>query len=265
MRLGVVVPAFNATRTLAAQLLALQTQPEVSEIVVADNGSSDSTAQIARAYGIRVVDASAKRGAAFARNIGARALDADVIAFCDADDVVSETWAAAIIRAVSSGADLVGGPLRIAGELQEPPRLHGSPLPAVPTANMAVTREAFDAVDGFDDRYRTSEDTDFCWRVQQRGFRFTYQAKMVVNYQVRSSVRGAARQRYVYGWSDVLLIRNFDLTEERRFLSVGTLASAIARLPLLAVSRRARSNWINWWAYATGRIVGSIAHRYLAV
>lgn len=265
MRLGVVIPAFNARVALGAQLSALQRQREVSDIVVADNGSSDSTADVARVCGVRVVDASARRGAAFARNVGVRALDADVIAFCDADDVVSETWAAAIVGAVNSGASLVGGPLRIAGAVQEPPRLHGSPFPAVPTANIAVTRKAFDAVNGFDERYRTAEDTDFCWRVQQRGFRFTYQPDMVVDYELRCSLRASARQRYVHGWSDVLLIKNFDLTEERHVISLGTLASAIVRLPLLALSARARSNWINWWAYVTGRVVGSITHRHLAV
>ena len=52
--LSVVIPAFNAERTLAAVLAALAADPErPDEVIVVDDRSTDRTAEIARAHGAR--------------------------------------------------------------------------------------------------------------------------------------------------------------------------------------------------------------------
>ena len=69
--------------------------PEVPadwEVVVADNGSDDGTRACVQRWSerhprIHLVDASARRGAAAARNIGVRSARGRLLAFCDADDV----------------------------------------------------------------------------------------------------------------------------------------------------------------------------------
>ena len=56
---SVVIPAFNAERTLGAVLAALAEQdPKPAEVVVVDDGSTDATAEIAEAHGARVVPGS---------------------------------------------------------------------------------------------------------------------------------------------------------------------------------------------------------------
>jgi len=112
---SVVIPVFNAAATIAEQLAALgrQTYAGEWEIVVADNGSTDDTAAIVDAYrselpALRVVDASARSGPAFARNTGARLARGDFIAFCDADDVVADRWLEALVVA-STAFDVVTG------------------------------------------------------------------------------------------------------------------------------------------------------------
>src|SRR3954451_7038513 len=78
--LSVIIPCYNSAATLAAQLSALAGQKTTYcwEVVVADNGSTDNTRAAATVFGDRiphlhVVDASARRGAAHARNTGAHA------------------------------------------------------------------------------------------------------------------------------------------------------------------------------------------------
>ena len=61
---------------------------------------------------------------------------------------------------------------------------------------MAVKREVYEALDGFDPAYRNgNEDLDFCLRVRQRGWQIVYVAEsVVVHYESQS---GAARWQYV--------------------------------------------------------------------
>ena len=104
--ISIVIPAFNAEKTIDAQLEALSRQSWSGgwEVIVADNGSTDDTAEHvahweARLPGFRVVDASARRGAGHARNVGARAARGDYLLFVDADDVVQPGWLASMAEA----------------------------------------------------------------------------------------------------------------------------------------------------------------------
>src|SRR5204863_103977 len=76
--------------------LSAQTYSGRWELIVSDNGSTDRTQDIVRSWEgrlpyIRIVDSSDGRGVAHARNVAA-AVGGDLIAFCDADDIVSRQW-----------------------------------------------------------------------------------------------------------------------------------------------------------------------------
>jgi len=85
----VVIPAFNAGRTLPSCLDSIAAQSvQPYEVVLVDDGSTDSTAAIARAAGVRVVQCEANTGPATARNRGVDAATGDVILFLDSDVVL---------------------------------------------------------------------------------------------------------------------------------------------------------------------------------
>lgn len=85
---SVVIPAYNAAQTLAEALDSVFDQKTdlPFEVVLVDDGSTDSTPQIARSYrGLRYV-AKKNGGEASARNAGLRAARSPIVTFLDADD-----------------------------------------------------------------------------------------------------------------------------------------------------------------------------------
>ncbi|HLA78486.1 MAG TPA: glycosyltransferase family A protein [Vicinamibacteria bacterium] len=87
---SVVVPAYNAERTVTAAVSsALQQTVSSLEVVVVDDGSRDATLETARRIHdprVRVVSQE-NRGAAAARNRGILAATGEYVAFLDADDL----------------------------------------------------------------------------------------------------------------------------------------------------------------------------------
>ena len=108
MKLSVIVPCYNEANTIATQLEALTKQAwsEPWEVIVSDNGSTDYSLAIVETYRsklphLRIVDASTKRGAPHAINVGVQAATGGAIAVCDADDEVAPGWVAAIGEALA--------------------------------------------------------------------------------------------------------------------------------------------------------------------
>jgi len=87
---SVVIPAYNAERTLGETLASAIAQTfDDFELIVVDDGSTDATADVARAAGderIRVLT-TANRGVARARTHGIQEADGQLVAFLDADDI----------------------------------------------------------------------------------------------------------------------------------------------------------------------------------
>jgi glycosyltransferase involved in cell wall biosynthesis len=186
MKLSVVMPCLNAAATIGDQLEALSRQewPADWEVVVADNGSTDGTAEVARRYAdrlpdLRIVDASGRRGSAHARNVGAHAASGDAVVFCDADDEVGSGWLAAMGRALKKH-DFIAcrldlnklNPLEISGTVRNPQqeglqRVEYPPyLRHASGSTLGVKREVHEAVGGFDESLFRLEDTDYWFSIQ---------------------------------------------------------------------------------------------------
>lgn len=89
MDISVVVPAYNAARTVAETLesIVAQTLPP-REIIVVDDGSRDDTLDVLSRYAGQVtVFSQDNSGVSATRNRGVREASSEWVAFCDADDV----------------------------------------------------------------------------------------------------------------------------------------------------------------------------------
>jgi glycosyltransferase involved in cell wall biosynthesis len=102
MRISVVVPAYNAAKTVAETLDALLAQSlPATDIVVVDDGSKDDTRAALEPYRGRArLIFQPNGGVSSARNRGVAEAGGDWVAFCDADDL----WHPDKLKIVSAAA-----------------------------------------------------------------------------------------------------------------------------------------------------------------
>jgi glycosyltransferase involved in cell wall biosynthesis len=188
-RIDVVIPAFNAAKTVKSAIASIQCQT-VSDIriIVIDDGSTDDTASIVR--GIRAADdrvhllSQPNGGIAEARNAGLAECRAEFIAWLDADDLAApdrlERQAAYLAAnpdcVAVSGAhrhiDAKGQFHGIVSEVSRPEE--GDPTwvpprePYLAQPFLMVRRAAMQALGGYR-QFLSAEDVDLCWRMQEIG------------------------------------------------------------------------------------------------
>jgi glycosyltransferase involved in cell wall biosynthesis len=99
--LSVVIPAYNAERTIGTVLEALRAQePAPDEIIVVDDGSADGTAAAAQRLGAQVIRTEGDGYAGGARNHGWDVATGNVVVFLDADSVPGPGWTLGLARAL---------------------------------------------------------------------------------------------------------------------------------------------------------------------
>ena len=142
IRTAAVIPAWNEAETVGAVVYAALDAGLIDEVIVVDNASSDSTANVAAAHGARVVhEPMAGKGEAMRAGVAA-ASHADVIVFLDADLVgLRPDHVDALVASVMAGnADMACG-LFDRGPVANPIFLEGLP---VLTGQRALRRELFE-------------------------------------------------------------------------------------------------------------------------
>jgi glycosyltransferase involved in cell wall biosynthesis len=224
--ISVIVPVRNGRPWLEQQLQALAEQEchEPWEVVVADNNSTDESGLLVQKWAnrcgkIRLVDASRANGPGAARNAGVAVARGELLAFCDADDVVQPGWLAAHVSALKH-ADVSAGVFDVwsLNGLATPLPLSYAPppamglfgfLPAAGSNNLALRLRTFEALGGFTEDLITGEDFDLSWRAQLSGHRYVSTADAIVARRNRQGF-GAVFRRYTsYGRSGPILYRRF--------------------------------------------------------
>lgn len=192
-RVSVIVPVYKDWDALRVTLEALkrQTLPEVAyEVIVADNGPQ---ALADAPKGVRYCHEP--RGYSYtARNAGAAIARGEVLAFTDADCSPAPDWLAQGLAALdATQADVLGGkiaispaPTTLAGKFFAAFSLRQEDIfrthKALATANLFARRKAFDKVNGFDARFQSGGDWDFCRRVTAAGGVLVFSEAAVVRH-----------------------------------------------------------------------------------
>lgn len=104
IRVSTIIPAYNSSRTIREAIdSALAQEFAGQEVIVVDDGSTDSTSAILESYGARIkVVTQQNSGPAVARNAGAQAGTGEYLAFLDSDDLWLPGKLAKSVQALSA-------------------------------------------------------------------------------------------------------------------------------------------------------------------
>lgn len=104
-RVAVIIPAYNEAETIGQVLCVVLNLPEIQQVVVVSDGSTDHTAEAARRMGATVIESPINLGKGGAMRLGWERADADVILFLDADLVgLTARHIEALLNPVLNGA-----------------------------------------------------------------------------------------------------------------------------------------------------------------
>jgi glycosyltransferase involved in cell wall biosynthesis len=230
---SVVVPTHDRAGYLDVTLASLADQDfsEPYEVIVVDDGSRDSTQDVIRRHGARVVVHDPARGPNAARNEGARIAEADLIALIDDDVFAPRDWLRELVDGARRHPDAhaYGGPIR--ARLEGPaPRSCGREAPPITTldlgagdvettlvwsANMLLRRSALELAGEFDESLPTGGDEEeWLRRLTERGGKVVYIAGASIDHRRvgdDARLRSLMRSAYHRGYN----LRGFDETHHK--------------------------------------------------
>lgn len=211
--LTVIIPTLNEIAYLPALLDALDVQTRLpDEVIVADAGSMDGTAELAQARGVRVV-----RGGmpAVGRNAGARAARGDLLLFLDADVLPSPNFIACVLEEFGrKGYDIATCFIAALDDRRPIDRVlsAGTNLyfrvvqpvsPHAPGFCILSKRVAHEKMGGFDESLTLSEDIDYARRASRCGkFGFLTTTRIPVSMR-RVGKEGLVGLGIKYAWCEM--------------------------------------------------------------
>ncbi|MBP9853996.1 MAG: glycosyltransferase [Candidatus Omnitrophica bacterium] len=215
-RISVVVPAYNCEKTIARCIECIlgQSHP-VDEIIIVDDGSTDRTAEIIKAFKTVQYVHQLNSGPASARNTGARQATGEFIFFTDSDCAPDKDWISLTIKhfsnasvAVVSGSYGIGNPeSRLARCIhQEIIFRHQHLMPSYPKSfgsyNFGIRKEVFDQVGRFNESYRraSGEDNDLSYKILAHGYKIYFEPASIVDHIHPTKVIKYLKEQFRHGF-----------------------------------------------------------------
>lgn len=228
MKLSIIIPVYNAERTLPHLLDSLSAQKvQDIEVIFVDDNSGDSTTRILDASPYKIIKLPENHGPAYCRNIGAENADGDVLVFTDSDCRVHESWSENIYHHfVESESDAIMGKLVLMPSTFLGDAISALGFPAggaigfdkiwkvdengyttsLSTCNCAVRKDVFRKIGGFDTSFPFpgGEDSLLAYHLIRSGYRIQYSPDVVVHHEARDAFMGFIRWQFKRGISSYI-------------------------------------------------------------
>lgn len=253
--LTVIVPAFNEQDGLGDTLEAILNQTRAPErIIVANDCSTDATAEVAKAYGVEVVTPPQNLGSkAKAQNFVLPFVDTDLVLPVDADTILSENYIELVIKefedpevVIAAGCVLTRHSNTITERGRSIEYLFGFHLyrpiqnksnsPAVCSGCCSIFRTStLQDFGGFPER-TIVEDMDFTWTQQIAGKKAIYVSEAVCYAADPEDFKYLKKQvwRWMAGFFQNVRLHMWDLIKHKQMLALWILLAVweIVTVPL---------------------------------
>ncbi|MFC1851613.1 glycosyltransferase [candidate division CSSED10-310 bacterium] len=234
-RVSIIIPVYNGETTLKAcldSLLNLDYPSSELDIILVDDGSSDSTPQIGKQFQVRLLT-TAHEGPSTARNLGIKHAQGDFVAFTDADCIVDPQWIKELLTGFPDDETIasVGGCQRavpddppFANRIQQLLELLDflggytkghqkiTPVEHNPSCNVMYRKKCLFAVGGFLPGLFPGEDVELDYRLRRQGYTLLYQPEAIVYHHRPRTYRHFFRMIFGYGkGSGGFILRRYGL------------------------------------------------------
>ena len=230
VKVSVIIPTYNRKEEIKDAIASLSKQtypPELYEVVVVDDGSTDGTINLLQKLSENT-NINLKflyqenKGPGAARNHGIKFSNGDIICFMDSDCIADPKWIEAHVRSytekdiggvggsvlpydasslISRYADLYEYQLRV---------FKNNLLKYVNTSNASFRRSVLEVVNGFDENIIYTEDKDLSIRVRKAGYKLKFSEDAIIFHKHRRSMFDMLRRSYCYAkYGSYLLYKKY--------------------------------------------------------
>ncbi|MBM0740292.1 glycosyltransferase family 2 protein [Phormidium sp. CLA17] len=286
MKLSVILPCFNGAKTIAIQLEALTHQSWDSEweVVVVNNGSTDTSMEIVERYrdrlpNLQIVNAyqpnTPRRGVTHSYAVGWQTATGDAFLLCEADDEVGEGWLLTLGNAlkahpfVAAAIDYtkLNPDWLVSDGWQQQSAQAGlstiSPplyLPYASGCSLGLRRSVYEAIGNPDETCTASWDTDYCWRANLAGIPIQFVPNAIIHYRLRTELGDRYRQGKNWGLAHVVLDQKYgsSITRLRVFKHYGRSMLKLFKQLLSLFPHLTRRKGFTQWIWGFGWCVGDL-------
>jgi glycosyltransferase involved in cell wall biosynthesis len=207
LTVSVIISSYNYDRFIGETIESVlaQTRP-ADEVIVVDDGSTDNSTNVIRSFGPPVTLITQKnQGVCKARNVGAGIAKGEILVFLDSDDLwrpeklarqVDAFAADPEVGLVSCGLryfDETGNTIIVydkgkSGWCAKDIILFREPVLSTTASAIAVRKDVFEAVGGFDERRElfSAEDLEFCYRASAAS-KLAFIPEVLVDYRIHGA------------------------------------------------------------------------------
>ena len=253
MRCSLIIPAYNAERTIVTCLESVLNQSlsrDEYEVIVVDDGSTDNTPQIIRDYPVTLIS-QANQGPALARNRGANEAKGEILVFTDSDCELDFHFLERITSPIENDPEIVGvqgsyktkqkefmarfGQVEIETRYNRMSR--NKYIDFIGTYAAAYKKEVFHELGEFDTGFplASGEDTEFSYKLYESGYKMVFRPEAFVYHQHPSELRKYLKSKFYRGYWRIRLYRKHPAKTVTDSYTPQTLKFQVLSIPLLLV------------------------------
>lgn len=222
---SVIIPAFNAEKTITSCLASLinQDYKGETEIIVIDDGSTDSTPDIVSKYeGVKLIRQK-NAGPASARNAGASAAKGDIILFTDSDCVPAPDWITEMLTPFHENRDVAGVKgiykthqreltarfVQLEYEDKYDYMLKERYIDFIDTYSAGFKKSVFLEMKGYDTDFPVAcaEDVELSYRLSNKGYKMVFNPKAIVYHTHPDKLAAYLKKKYKFAYWRMLALK----------------------------------------------------------
>jgi cellulose synthase/poly-beta-1,6-N-acetylglucosamine synthase-like glycosyltransferase len=217
-KVTIVVAALNSEQTIGEclkSIFELNYPRESLEVILIDGLSTDDTVKIAENFPVKIFTMPLNAPAAY--NYALKIADSEVLGLIDSDAKVEKEWLRKLIphlddlkvAGVSGGIETwnTENPWArsIGYDIKHRYNRLGKYASRIATMNLLLKKSVVEECGGFDESLPAQYDTDFGYRITQKGYKFAYEPNAKCYHYNRPSLRSYFRQQLQYGKNTIKL------------------------------------------------------------